>query len=161
MGDITYKPELVQQVDALVGEALGRLRVVRVGRARCRSWALALKSLALTPPLRDRAHRQVGQKEEEKEGGGLDLVVCDGFGDGFYPERWADEQSKLGSGAGGGGRKRAGVGLRGGEDIGMSDIMSAVNDLRREMGSVVVLSVQGLWVSPCPCSLTIALEGPD
>jgi len=69
----------------------------------------------------------------------MDLVVCDGFSDGFWPERWNDEKNK-------GKGKR--VGVRGSDDIGMQDVMENIKRLRKDLGAVVVLSVQGLWVSP-------------
>jgi hypothetical protein len=117
VGQIVIKPELVLQIDQLVKDSLGRLRVMRV-KPRYKTWSLALKSLLY-------------QKE-----GGMDLVVCDGFADGFWPERCNDE----------GKRKR--VGVRASEDIGMQDVMEDIKRLRTELGSVVFLSTQGLWVSP-------------
>jgi hypothetical protein len=123
LGHITFKPELHDQIDELVKDCLGRLSVIRV-KPRYRSWSLALKSLLRPLSLGDQ--------------GGMDLVVCDGFGDGFWPERWHDEQKN--------GRRKV-SGLRGGEDVGMSDVMEDINKLRKEMGSVIVLSIQGLYVS--------------
>jgi hypothetical protein len=117
VGQLAIKPELARQIDQLVKESLGRLRVIRV-KPRYKTWSLALKSLLY-------------QKE-----GGMDLVVCDGFSDGFWPERCNDE----------GKRKR--VGVRASDDIGMQDVMEDIKRLRTELGSVVMLSVQGLWVSP-------------
>ena len=122
VGQIAMKPELVSQIDQLVKESLGRLRVMRV-KPRYKTWSLALKSLLY-------------QKE-----GGMDLVVCDGFSDGFWPERCNDEKNK-------GKGKR--VGVRGSDDIGMQDVMEDIKRLRKELGAVVVLSVQGLWVSQRP-----------
>ena len=122
VGQIAMKPELVSQIDQLVNESLGRLRVMRV-KPRYKTWSLALRSLLY-------------QKE-----GGMDLVVCDGFSDGFWPERWNDEKNK-------GKGKR--VGVRGSDDIGMQDVMEDIKRLRKDLGAVVVLSVQGLWVSPGP-----------
>lgn len=143
LGDIQYKPDLVRQVDGIVRAALGRLRVITL-RPRYKHWGLALKAL-LSPDM-------------SRVGGGdaLDLVVCDGFGDGFHHERHADERRRAGagpsSGGGGGGKKVPGV--RGGEDVGMADVVQAINDLRTQMGSVVVLSIQGLRVRPPfpPCA---------
>lgn len=131
LGDIEYRPELTRQIDDMVQQAMGRLKVIRP-RARNKAWALALKSL-LVPDLR-----------KVKEGEGLDLVVCDGFGDGFYHERHADERRRAVSGTAGSGKRVPG--LRGGEDVGLGDVVRAINELRSQMGAVVVLSIQGLWV---------------
>jgi hypothetical protein len=140
MGQIAFKPELERQIDSLIKESLGRLRVIRV-RPRWKSWSLALKTL-LGPPVR--RHREGRGNEGEGREGGMDLIVCDGFGDGFWPERWHDEQ-KRGQGQAQHHGKRI-IGLRGGDDVGLHDLMDDVNRLRREMGSVIVLSIQGLYV---------------
>jgi hypothetical protein len=142
MGQIAFKPELERQMDSLIKESLERLRVIRV-RPRWKSWSLALKTL-LGPPVRSDRRVERGNEGEGREGG-MDLIVCDGFGDGFWPERWHDEQ-KRGQGQASHHGKRM-IGLRGGEDVGLHDLMEDVNRLRKELGSVVVLSIQGLYVS--------------
>lgn len=144
MGDITFKPDLLRQIDEIVTESLGRLRLIKI-KPRNKKWALALRALQY-PPLwnlrGDKGSIRDGDGEGEGGGeGGLDLVVCDGFSDGFYHDRHADER-KIRPG----GKKV--VGLRGGEDVGMGDVMDSINHLREEMGTVVILSIQGLWVSP-------------
>jgi hypothetical protein len=70
--------------------------------------------------------------------GGIDLVICDGFGDAFWPERWAEEEKS--------GRKVNKTGIRG-DEVGLKDILDAIGRLRREFGAVVVISTQYLGVS--------------
>lgn len=70
----------------------------------------------------------------------MSLVVCDGFGDGFWPERWIEEERR--------GKRKVGVdGIRGGEDVGMRDVIEVIERIRRDLRSIVVLSTQGFWVS--------------
>ena len=144
MGDINIKPNLQRQIDEIVEECMGRLRVIKL-KARNKNWALALRALQLSPPHSpprvqpgySRSEGKGNGRDEEREGG-LDLVVCDGFSDGFYHDRSSDEhQHRL---------SRKKVGVRGGEDVGMGDVIRAIDGLREGMGSVVVLSIQGLWV---------------
>jgi hypothetical protein len=128
IGIINPTPELERQVDDLIKQSLERLRIVRV-KPRWKDWSLAFKSLLIPIP----------GKEEE---GGLDLVVCDGFSDGFWAERWADEQSKS--------RPRGKAGLRGGA-VTVGGVMEDIGRLRKDLGAVVILSVQGLWVRSNQC----------
>jgi hypothetical protein len=130
LGSINSTPELEGQIDVLVKECLGRLKVIRV-KPRWKEWSLAMKSLL------------IGKVEDGKEGG-MDLVVCDGFSDGFWAERWAEESSKARG-------MKSRIGIRGGE-ISIGDVMEDISRLRKDFGAVVVLSVQGLWVRP---SLTL------
>lgn len=74
----------------------------------------------------------------------MSLVICDGFGDGFYPDRWAAEGRE--------GRRRISGGWSGAsrfrqtDDVGLKDTMNLVGRIREELGAVIVLSVQGLRV---------------
>jgi hypothetical protein len=112
-----------------------------------------------------------GEREGEGQESdyGLDLVICDGFGDGFWPERWADEERASagkrrraapgpGPGSGPGTSTGNGVtpGLRGAEDVGMRDVMDVIGRLRKDLGAVVMLSVQALWVSQALCAVSTA-----
>lgn len=144
VGHIATTPELEKQIDALVEECLGRLRVTRV-KSKWKDWSLAFKSL-LVPLSRIASSGRVDMGGEEGGGGGMDLVVCDGFSDGFWAERWADETYKS--------RQRGKVEVRG-SDIHIGDVMDDIARLRKDLGTVVILSVQGLWVSPLPFSRTI------
>ena len=69
----------------------------------------------------------------------MEYVLCDGFADGFWPERWAEEAR--------GTRKRASGAIMSAEDVGLKEVMEVIERLRRELGAVIVLSIQGLWVS--------------
>lgn len=130
--------DVAKAVEDVVLESLRRLRVIKL-KPRYKSWALALRSLR-TPPNMPSEHRRRG----EERGHRLDLVVCDGLADGLWPERWAEEER-------GGRRKGTGkdAGIRGSEDVGMRDVMDGIGRLRKELGAVVVVSVQGYWVSGC------------
>ena len=134
LGSINSTPELEIQIDVLLKECLGRLRLIRV-KPRWKEWSLAMKSLSYRTESRGIAE---GKEKEEK--GGIDLVVCDGFSDGFWAERWADESSKARG-------MKSRIGIRGGE-VTIGDVMEDISRLRKDLGAVVVLSVQGLWVSP-------------
>jgi hypothetical protein len=138
LGSINSTPELEAQIDVLVKGCLGRLRVIRV-KPRWKEWSLAMKSLLL-----DRS----AENEEENEGG-MDLVVCDGFSDGFWAERWAEESTKARG-------MKSRIGIRGGE-VTIGDVMDDITRLRKDLGAVIILSVQGLWV--CPTSLTQLMIG--
>lgn len=133
LGSINSTPQLEGQIDDLVKECLRRLRVIRV-KPRWKEWSLAMKSLLL-----DRSGRGMDDGKEEK--GGMDLVVCDGFSDGFWAERWADESSRARG-------MKSRIGIKGG-DISIGDVMDDITRLRKDLGAVVILSIQGLWVRPC------------
>jgi len=134
LGSINSTPELEIQIDDLIKECLGRLRVIRV-KPRWKEWSLAMKSLL----NRNESRRMEAGKEKEEEGG-MDLVVCDGFSDGFWAERWAEESLKARG-------MKSRIGIRGGEVI-IGDVIDDITRLRRDLGAVVILSVQGLWVRP-------------
>lgn len=159
---IRLTPGVHRVIDEVILGSLARLRVVKL-KARYRSWCMGLRSI-LSPPRGhlERLARLEGtrgenaQREREEVDHGLELVVCDGFGDGFWPERWNDEEraasgKKKRSGPAGATGYSAGTGegggtIRGAEDAGMRDVMDVIGRLRNEMGAVVVLSIQALWV---------------
>jgi hypothetical protein len=143
LGSINSTPELEAQIDVLLKECLGRLRVIRV-KPRWKEWSLAMKSL-----LHRTESRRIEEGKQEENEGGMDLVVCDGFSDGFWAERWAEESSKARG-------MKSRIGIRGGE-VTIGDVMEDISRLRKDLGAVVVLSVQGLWV--CPTSLTQLMIG--
>jgi hypothetical protein len=124
---------LSDQIEAIVMESLSRLRIVRF-KPRWTPMFLALKAV-LYPP---RLELDPGTEMTER----LDLVVVDGFGDPFWPERWAT----WGKDEAGGQRKPGRVG----EQVGMKEVMGMLESMRREMGAVVVLTIQGLWASHAP-----------
>lgn len=121
---------LSEQIDAIVKDSLSRLRIVRF-KPRWKAMFLALKAILYPPQL----VLEPGVEMTER----LDLVVVDGSGDPFWPERWAtwgkDETTGL---------RRTG---RTGAEVAMKDLMAILEAMRRETGAVVVLTVQGLWVS--------------
>jgi hypothetical protein len=73
----------------------------------------------------------------------IQLVLVDGAGDGFWQQRWTSEQQRSARVV------REGLaipeGIRGSMDVGMHDVMRAITNLRRDLGIVVVTTVQGLW----------------
>lgn len=141
-----------------MADALGRLRVVRV-KARYLSWALALRRLLSPAPRRSSSRTTPGTDpssspagSEDQPDSSLALVVCDGLADLYWPERWAEEERGVkkrdGAKAGGWtGSTAARLGVRGAEDVGMREVMHGIGRLRKETGAVVVVSLQGLWVS--------------
>lgn len=134
----TRSPAAENAIDVVVSEALAHLTVLRP-RPRALGWVLALRRLASPPePV-------LGTTPPD---GGLDLVVCDGFSDGFWPERWFHEDR--------GERHRDTTSVRGPEDIGMREVLAAITTLRKKLGAIIVLTVQGLRVSCighyCCCS---------
>lgn len=121
-------PYLASQIKLAVRDSLRRLTVIRT-KPRWKSMYLALLALQ-HPPAHERA---------ENEPRRLDMVVVDGFADGFWPERWVTEDRQQ--------EKKAEGRIRRPEDVGLRDVMAALEALRKEMGAVVVLTLQGLWVS--------------
>ncbi|GMK55263.1 hypothetical protein CspeluHIS016_0203190 [Cutaneotrichosporon spelunceum] len=97
------------EIDAVVDAALARLTVLRL-RPRATPWTLALRRLLAL---------------EESPA----LIVADGLGDGYWPERWAEETRSAG---------------RSVHDAGMRDIWDALTALRAQLGAVVIVTVQGL-----------------
>lgn len=123
-------PEVQAAIGRVVDTALSRLVVLRP-RPRAPHWAMALRRI-LTPPATLR-----GQEGTQWAPA---LIVCDGFGDGFWPERWVEEE--------GGRRGGGGTGLRKPEDASMRDVWEALTALRSELGAVVVITLQGLRSIP-------------
>ncbi|WVQ80736.1 hypothetical protein IAT38_002841 [Cryptococcus sp. DSM 104549] len=115
------------RVERVVEESLGRLTVGRV-RPRWKELALALRGV-----LDGAEPSGVAEAPE----GALDLLVVDGLGDGYYPYRWAEEE-----------RGKRQVGGEGqvvkADEVGMKHVMEGIGRVRKELGSVVVMSVQGL-----------------
>lgn len=99
-------PHTAADVDIVIDAALANLTVVKP-QPRWTSWAVAL--------------RKIATKKD------LEMVVCDGFGDGYWVERWEHEE------------RRAGNTMR--------DAWDALTHLRQTVGAVVVVTVQGLKVS--------------
>ncbi|KAK4690002.1 GPI-anchor transamidase subunit U, partial [Tremellales sp. Uapishka_1] len=110
-------------VGTLVSDAMKRLIVIQV-LPRFRSWYLALLRILSPPSPPEKDHDMA-------------LVICEGFGDGFWPERWIEEQGK--------GKSRRREGVASPDDIGMRDVLEVIDRLRKELGAVVVNTVQGLW----------------
>lgn len=134
-------PEHLQAIEETVLASLQRLRIIRV-RPRYLSWALALRRLLL-PRSRRRADAACVMDEDshDDDDNGLSLVLCDGLADGFWPERWAEEERRE--------QKKPSISVvRGADDVGMRDVMEAIGRLRKELGSIVVVSLQGIFVSP-------------
>lgn len=129
---------LEDEVQKIVRQSLDRLEVVRL-RPRWNSWALGLRRIVEVPPVctDDNKPQTVG------------LVVCDGFGDAYYPEKWAEEQYRFEKASGNTPAVSAAAlkGLRTMDDVGLPEVLAAVTAIRQHLGSVVILGVQGLWVS--------------
>ncbi|WVQ72477.1 hypothetical protein IAR50_002032 [Cryptococcus sp. DSM 104548] len=119
-------------VNNVIRESMGRLRVW-TGRPRWKDLALGIRSVLdeTSPyclPLANSGHA-------------LDLLAIDGLSDAYYPKRWSEEQR---------GRRQqphlTGKAVEM-EDIGLRQVMEAIGAVRKELGSVVVMSVQSLRVS--------------
>lgn len=106
-------------VDAVIEASMANLTAVKP-QPRWTSWAVALRKIAT-------------RKE-------LEMVVCDGFGDGYWVERWEHEE------------RRAGNTMR--------DAWDALTYLRQTVGAVVVVTVQGLKVSS-PAHPQLTAAGPE
>jgi hypothetical protein len=118
--------EVHDQIQQAVMACLRRVTVIRI-KPRWASLYLALQSV-LHPPgltLGEELHRRV------------DMVFIDGFADGFWPERWSGEER---------GEKRHDR-VKGQEDVGLREVLGVLESLRRDMGTIVGVSLQGLWVS--------------
>ena len=134
----TITQALSATINAEVDKALGRLMVVRY-RPRWKYLYLSLLQI-LHPP----AMMMDDPKEKEAmEGRSVDLLVIDGFGDPFWPERWAQEDKSVIRARHGGGA----LGLSTGTGIGIREVMGLIQRIRDDLGSVIFLSSQSLWVS--------------
>ena len=77
------------------------------------------------------------------------MVVVEGFADGFWPERWSGEER---------GERKHGERIKGAEDVGLREVMGMMESLRKDLGAIIVLTLQGLWVSGILEELTKAVE---
>lgn len=93
-------------VENVIDAALANLTTMKP-RARWTAWALALRKLALNTDL--------------------EMVVCDGFGDGYWVERWQNEERR--------------------STNSMRDAWDALTHLRKTVGPVIVVTLQGLKVN--------------
>jgi len=118
----TRAPAVQAAVDAAIVDAFARLYILRPP-ATAMGWTESLRKVGTLP--------------------GIAVVVVDGFSDGFWPERWADEERSSAEKE----RRRAPGVFRGGQDASIRDAWEALTALRRDMGAVVVITVQGLRVS--------------
>ena len=129
---MTITSEISRTIDAAIHAAMARLHVIKV-RPRWKYWLLAFRAILSPPSLQLDPASWIEATDHSME-----LVICDGFADGFWPERWAEEAR--------GTRKRASGAIRSAEDIGLKEVMEVIERLRRELGAIIVLSIQGLWV---------------
>ncbi|ORY32831.1 hypothetical protein BCR39DRAFT_521892 [Naematelia encephala] len=119
---------ILEEINITIRASLSRLTIKRV-KPRWRAWTLALRSVRQPPSL---------QLDPDSSGDvELGLVLCDGLGDSFWVEKWSEEDRRL--------NRRGPAGLRGGDDVGMGDVMEEVEGLRSQLGSTVIISTQGLF----------------
>ncbi|KAK8864485.1 hypothetical protein IAR55_001735 [Kwoniella newhampshirensis] len=135
-------------IERTIKESLARLRVYRI-KPRWKDVALCLRSVldGLNP------YSSPPSPEEERglnQGGGVDILVIEGLGDPYYPARWMEEErggkrSSMATGIGGGG----GIGGKvvHADEVGMREVMHGIGRIRKELGSVVMVSVHGLRTS--------------
>ena len=119
-----FPPIVNTLIQETVHQSMARLHVIPF-RPSWRHLLLAIRRCTTKPDHANGNH-------------GLTLLVIDGMGDPFWPERWANEDKA--------GHLKPSV-ISNGDNIGMKDVMAALQGIRRDMGTVVALSVQGLWVS--------------
>lgn len=93
-------------VERVIDDALANLTILKP-QPRWTAWAIALRKLAIRKDL--------------------EMVVCDGFADGYWVERWEREE------------RRAGNTMR--------EAWDALTHLRQTVGAIVVVTIQGLKVS--------------
>nr|XP_018262875.1 uncharacterized protein I303_04360 [Kwoniella dejecticola CBS 10117]OBR85033.1 hypothetical protein I303_04360 [Kwoniella dejecticola CBS 10117] len=128
-------PAIAQKMlDRITQESLARLTVYRV-KSRWKDLALVLKRILDGISNLPRGNASTG--------GAMDLLIIEGIGDAYYPTRWIEEQrgynvnkSALSSY---GGRKIVGA-----DEVGLRHVMDCIDWIRREVGSVVVMTNQGL-----------------
>ena len=125
-------PAIQKDIEAIIHSSLQRLQVIK-HKPRWKPLVLALKTLLSPSRIQLETIDSAGDRP-------LTLVAIDGVGDGFWPERWNGEER--------GAVQSSHRGVRGAEDVGVREMMETVAELRRELGSIVVLNVQGLWVFP-------------
>ncbi|WWC62070.1 uncharacterized protein I303_104660 [Kwoniella dejecticola CBS 10117] len=162
-------PAIAQKMlDRITQESLARLTVYRV-KSRWKDLALVLKRIldgisnlprgnastsseqAAAPDNDQAAATRTGSGKDQggervlkgDRGGAMDLLIIEGIGDAYYPTRWIEEQrgynvnkSALSSY---GGRKIVGA-----DEVGLRHVMDCIDWIRREVGSVVVMTNQGL-----------------
>ncbi|OWZ60858.1 hypothetical protein AYX15_06889 [Cryptococcus neoformans] len=151
------KDDLIEDV---IKDSLSRLSVWK-GRPRWKDLALGLKGIVVELS-------SYSTRSEWRRPGALDLVVIDGFADGYYPQLWADEER---------GRKQPGGDgantVVGPDAVGVRQVMEVIGQIRKDLGSVVAMSVQGLRTtresqpfylphlpSPYPNPFSISKSGP-
>lgn len=121
---------LAETIDVAVKDTLSRLRVIRI-RPRWKDLFLAL-SIVLHPP-------SLTIEPAKENTGRVDMLVVEGFADGFWPERWNTEDRLA--------DKKSEGRIRGADDVGLKDVLRVLEGIRKELGVVVVLTLQALWVS--------------
>ncbi|WRT66456.1 uncharacterized protein IL334_003415 [Kwoniella shivajii] len=133
-----------KMIDQVILDSLSRLRIYRT-KPRYKECALCLKSL-LSKSRPDSRGTMTSVDRNGINKGGLDLLVIEGMGDPHYPARWNEEQKGYNhynrSMATTGGRK-----IIGADEIGLREIMDCVDKIRKELGTTVIMSTQGLRVS--------------
>ena len=115
-----------------VEDALKRVRLVRV-KPRWKSFYLGLKQIIDPPHLVVPTGGTTSKDEEVR----VDMLLIDGFSDPFWPERWKSEQR---------GFEKKSDRVKSSDDVGLRDVVSLLETIRRELGSVIVLTLQALWV---------------
>ncbi|WVR07111.1 hypothetical protein IAU60_004151 [Kwoniella sp. DSM 27419] len=144
-------------VQAVLDESLDRLTLYRP-RPTWKDYALCLRIVL----DKARAGPRGGHREQHTlrtgadglpgdEEGGVDLLVMEGMGDPFYPQRWSDEE-RLSRGTAAAGNRTGETLPSGGkivqaDRVGLKEVMAGVGRVRKELGATVMLSTQGLRTS--------------
>ena len=126
-------PPIEGVINRTIHQALSRLNIIRF-KPRWKYLYMSLMRVLHPPALTISAPPLDNEAKTQSAG----MVVIDGFGDPYWPERWAAEDKRV---------KRGSTGISSGDNIGLNDITKLVQAVREQMGTVVFLSIQGLWVS--------------
>ncbi|ORX35788.1 hypothetical protein BD324DRAFT_79816 [Kockovaella imperatae] len=127
-------PALKTIIQGAIHDALSRLHIIRF-TPRWKQLYLALSRVLHPPELKIGTSSQMDKVRKQT----VSTLVIDGFGDPFWPERWAEEDKRL---------KRSTMPVANGDGVGLKEIMRIIQTLRVHMGTVVYLSVQSLWGKP-------------
>ncbi|WWC89237.1 uncharacterized protein L201_004155 [Kwoniella dendrophila CBS 6074] len=145
--------ELVEKV---IRDSLSKLKIYKI-KPRYKDLALTLKlilSKSINSPRSSSKSKSEPTEEHEEDKSasktsttteeGLDLLCIDGIGDSHYTSRWSHEQKGINNMFH---YDKSSNRILGSDEIGLKQVMECIGRIRKELGTVVVMSKQGLRAS--------------
>ncbi|WWC70086.1 uncharacterized protein I206_104033 [Kwoniella pini CBS 10737] len=142
---LNIKPnESEKMINQIIKESLSRLKIYQI-KSRFKELALILKKILYnTVNLPRGISSNLENQEELVKKNELDLLIIEGIGDSLYPTRWNEEQKNQNYNHNTFKNNKI---IINSDQIGLKQIFDCINQIRKEIGSIIIMSNQGLRAS--------------